>query len=219
MPTNVQTTSSAIVINRTLRNTYQLLSATLLFSGLMAYLSMYLRLPYFGLLITLGGYFGLLFLVAKLRNSAFGILAVFALTGFMGLTLGPIVGAYTTAFSNGAELVGMAMTGTAVIFLSLSFYAISSQKDFSFMSGFLTAGIVVAFLAGIAAYFFQMPALSLAVSSAFILLMSGLILYETSNIIHGGETNYIMATVTLYISIYNLFLSLLHLLGVFSGDD
>ena len=219
MPTNVQATSSAIVINRTLRNTYQLLSATLLFSGLMAYLSMYLRLPYFGLLITLGGYFGLLFLVAKLRNSAFGILAVFALTGFMGLTLGPIVGAYTTAFSNGAELVGMAMTGTAVIFLSLSFYAITSQKDFSFMSGFLTAGIVVAFLAGIAAYFFQMPALSLAVSSAFILLMSGLILYETSNIIHGGETNYIMATVTLYISIYNLFLSLLHLLGVFSGDD
>ena len=219
MPTNVQTTSSAIVINRTLRNTYQLLSATLLFSGLMAYLSMYLRLPYFGLLITLGGYFGLLFLVTKLRNSAFGILAVFALTGFMGLTLGPIVGAYTTAFSNGAELVGMAMTGTAVIFLSLSFYAITSQKDFSFMSGFLTAGIVVVFLAGIAAYFFQMPALSLAVSSAFILLMSGLILYETSNIIHGGETNYIMATVTLYISIYNLFLSLLHLLGVFSGDD
>jgi len=219
MPTNVQTTSNAIVINRTLRNTYQLLSATLLFSGLMAYLSMYLRLPYFGLLITLGGYFGLLFLVAKLRNSAFGILAVFALTGFMGLTLGPIVGAYTTAFSNGAELVGMAMTGTAVIFLSLSFYAITSQKDFSFMSGFLTAGIVVAFLAGIAAYFFQMPALSLAVSSAFILLMSGLILYETSNIIHGGETNYIMATVTLYISIYNLFLSLLHLLGVFSGND
>jgi len=219
MPTNVQATSSSIVINRTLRNTYQLLSATLLFSGLMAYLSMYLRLPYFGLLITLGGYFGLLFLVAKLRNSAFGILAVFALTGFMGLTLGPIVVAYTTAFSNGAELVGMAMTGTAAIFLSLSFYAITSQKDFSFMSGFLTAGIVVAFLAGIAAYFFQMPALSLAVSSAFILLMSGLILYETSNIIHGGETNYIMATVTLYISIYNLFLSLLHLLGVFSGDD
>jgi len=219
MPTNIQATSSSIVINRTLRNTYQLLSATLLFSGLMAYLSMYLRLPYFGLLITLGGYFGLLFLVAKLRNSAFGILAVFALTGFMGLTLGPIVGAYTTAFSNGAELVGMAMTGTAAIFLSLSFYAITSQKDFSFMSGFLTAGIVVAFLAGIAAYFFQMPALSLAVSSAFILLMSGLILYETSNIIHGGETNYIMATVTLYISIYNLFLSLLHLLGVFSGDD
>tara|TARA_B110000305_G_scaffold160206_1_gene177270 strand:- start:1511 stop:2170 length:660 start_codon:yes stop_codon:yes gene_type:complete len=219
MPINLQTASRSIEINRTLKSTYQLLSATLLFSGMMAYLSMYLKLPYFGILITLGGYFGLLFLVAKLRNSAGGILAVFALTGFMGLTLGPIVGAYTTTFSNGAELVAMAMTGTAAIFLSLSFYAITSQKDFSFMSGFLTAGIIVAFLGGIAAYFFQMPALSLAVSAAFILLMSGLILFETSNIIHGGETNYIMATVTLYISIYNLFLSLLHLLGVFSGDD
>ena len=219
MPTNVQTTSSSITINRTLRNTYQLLSATLLFSGLMAYLSMYLNLPYFGLLITLGGYFGLLFLVTKLRNSASGILAVFALTGFMGLTLGPIISAYTMAFSNGSELVAMAMTGTAAIFLSLSFYAIVSQKDFSFLAGFLTAGIIVAFLAGIAAYFFQIPVLSLTVSAAFILLMSGLILYETSNIIHGGETNYIMATVTLYISIYNLFLSLLQLLGVFSGND
>ena len=219
MPTNVQTSSSSIAINRTLRNTYQLLSATLLFSGLMAYLSMYLNLPYFGLLITLGGYFGLLFLVTKLRNSASGILAVFALTGFMGLTLGPIIGAYTAAFSNGSELVAMAMTGTAAIFLSLSFYAIVSQKDFSFLAGFLTAGIIVAFLAGIAAYFFQIPVLSLTVSAAFILLMSGLILYETSNIIHGGETNYIMATVTLYISIYNLFLSLLQLLGVFSGND
>jgi len=218
MRTNVQTTNT-IVINRTLRNTYQLLSATLLFSGLMAFLSMSLNFPYLGIWITLGGYFGLLFLVTKLRNSAAGILAVFALTGFMGLTLGPIIGIYTTAFSNGAELVAMAMTGTAAIFLSLSFYALYSQKDFSFLSGFLTAGIVVAFLAGIAAYFFQIPTLALTVSTAFILLMSGLILFETSNIIRGGETNYIMATVTLYISIYNLFLSLIHLLGIFSGDD
>jgi len=218
MRTNVQTTN-AIVINRTLRNTYQLLSATLLFSGLMAFLSMSLNFPYLGIWITLGGYFGLLFLVTKLRNSAAGIIAVFALTGFMGLTLGPIIGIYTTAFSNGTELVAMAMTGTAAIFLSLSFYALYSQRDFSFMSGFLTAGIVVAFLAGIAAYFFQIPTLALTVSAAFILLMSGLILFETSNIIRGGETNYIMATVTLYISIYNLFLSLIHLLGVFSGDD
>jgi len=218
MRTNVQTTN-AIVINRTLRNTYQLLSATLLFSGLMAFLSMSLNFPYLGIWITLGGYFGLLFLVTKLRNSAAGIFAVFALTGFMGLTLGPIIGIYTTAFSNGAEFVAMAMTGTAAIFLSLSFYALYSLKDFSFLSGFLTAGIVVAFLAGIAAYFFQIPTLALTVSAAFILLMSGLILFETSNIIRGGETNYIMATVTLYISIYNLFLSLIHLLGIFSGDD
>ncbi len=219
MRSNVQTTTKAIVINRTLRSTYQLLAATLLFSGLMAFLSMSLELPYFGIWITLGGYFGLLFLVTKLRNSASGILAVFALTGFMGLTLGPIISAYTSFFSNGAELVTMAMTGTAAIFLSLSFYAIYSQKDFSFLSGFLTAGIIVAFLAGIAAYFFNIPTLSLTVSAAFILLMSGLILFETSNIIRGGETNYIMATVTLYISIYNLFLSLLQILGVFSGED
>jgi len=220
MNTNVSTTTSRrIVINRVLKNTYQLLSATLLFSGLMAYTSMYLNLPHFGLIITLVGYFGLLFLVTKLRNSALGILAVFALTGFMGLTLGPIISAYTSAFSNGAELVAMAMTGTGVIFLTLSFYALASGKDFSFMSGFLAAGIIVAFLAGIAAIIFSIPALSLAVSAAFILLMSGLILFETSNIIHGGETNYIMATVTLFISIYNLFLSLLHLLGIFSGED
>ena len=219
MRTNVQTTTNTIVINRTLRNTYQLLSATLLFSGLMAFLSMSLNFPYLGIWITLGGYFGLLFLVAKLRNSAAGIFAVFALTGFMGLTLGPIIGIYTTAFSNGTELVAMAMTGTATIFLSLSFYALYSQKDFSFMSGFLTAGILVAFLAALAAYFFQIPTLALTVSAVFILLMSGLILFETSNIIRGGETNYIMATVTLYVSIYNLFLSLIHLLGVFSGDD
>ena len=219
MRSNVQTTTKAIVINRTLRSTYQLLAATLLFSGLMAFISMSLELPYFGIWITLGGYFGLLFLVTKLRNSASGILAVFALTGFMGLTLGPIISAYTSFFSNGAELVTMAMTGTAAIFLSLSFYAIYSQKDFSFLSGFLTAGIIVAFLAGIAAYFFNIPTLSLTVSAAFILLMSGLILFETSSIIRGGETNYIMATVTLYISIYNLFLSLLQILGFFSGED
>ena len=125
MNSNVQTASNAIVVNRTLRNTYQLLSATLLFSGVMAYVSMAINFPHLGLM-TLLGYFGLLFLVTKLRNSAYGILAVFALTGFMGLTLGPIISFYTTAFSNGAELVAMAMTGTAVIFASLSVYALVS---------------------------------------------------------------------------------------------
>lgn len=217
--TQTQVREARASINSVLRNTYQLLSATLLFSGLMAYVSMALNLPPFGLIITLVGYFGLLFVVNKLKNSSLGLLAVFALTGFMGLTLGPIVNSYVAAFSNGAELVAMAMSGTGFIFLSLSFYAITSGKNFNFMSGFLTVGILVAFLAGIGAYFFEIPALSLAVSAAFVLLMSGLILYETSNIIHGGETNYIMATVMLFLSIYNLFLSLLHLLGVFSGED
>ena len=209
---SIQKTQS-IVINRVLRNTYQLLSVCLLFSGLMAYIAMSLNLPYFGLLITLGGYFGLLFLTHKLQNSVWGILCVFALTGFMGLTLGPIINAYTAHFANGSQLVAMAMAGTAVVFLTLSTYALISKRDFSFMSGFLTVGIIVAFLAGLAGYFLHIPSLSLAVSAAFILLMSGLILYETSQIIHGGQTNYILATVTLFVSIYNLFLSLLHLLG------
>ncbi len=213
-----RTTTNALATNKVLRSTYQLLSLTLLFSGLMAFVSMYLQLPHFGW-FTLIGYFALLFLTAKLKNSAWGLLSVFALTGFMGLTLGPVINAYLTHFANGAELVMLAMTGTGVIFLTLSFYARVSQKDFSFLSGFLTAGILVAFIAAIANIFLAIPVLSLVVSSAFIILMCGLILFETSNIIHGGETNYIMATITLYVSIYNLFLSLLHLLGVFGGEE
>lgn len=211
--------SRSVRLNRVLVNTYQLLSATLIFSGLMAYLSMYLKLPHFGLLITLGGYFGLLYLTNKLKNSAGGILAVFALTGFMGLTLGPMLSFYIGAFSNGAELISMAMAGTGLIFLTLSFYVITSGKDFSFMGGMLMVGLVVVILALIANYFMQIPALSLTISSVVILLMSGFILYETSNIIHGGETNYIMATVSLFISIFNIFVHLLSILGIFSGDD
>ncbi|NOX09264.1 MAG: Bax inhibitor-1/YccA family protein [Gammaproteobacteria bacterium] len=204
--------------HKVLRNTYMLLSMTLLFSGFTAGMSMTFNLPHPGFIITLVGYFGLLFLTTKFRNSSLGILCVFALTGFMGLTLGPIIQAYLN-FPNGAEIVTMAMAGTGVIFLTLSAYAITSRRDFSFMGSFLMVGIIVAFLAGIAAFFFSMPGLSLAVSAMFVLLMSGLILYQTSSILNGGETNYIMATVTLYITIYNLFTSLLHLLGAFSSDD
>ena len=210
---------SVLATNRVIRNTYTLLSMTLLFSALTAGVSVALNLPHPGLLITLVGYFGLLFLTAKFRNSGLGILFVFALTGFMGLTLGPIISAYLTMFSNGSQLVMMAMGGTGAIFLGLSGYALTTRKDFSFMGGFLMVGILVAFLAGIGAAIFSIPGLSLAVSAMFVLLMSGLILYQTSQIIHGGETNYIMATVTLYVRIYNLFLSLLHLLGAFSADD
>jgi modulator of FtsH protease len=196
-----------------------LLSMTLLFSALMAGVSATLNLPHPGLIITLVGYFGLLFLTSKFQNSSLGLVFVFALTGFMGYTLGPIISSYLTMFSNGSELVMMAMGGTGVIFLGLSGYALTTRKDFSFMGASLMIGILVAFLAGLAAIFFNMPALSLGVSVMFILLMSGLILYETSNIIHGGETNYIMATVTLFVSIFNLFTSLLHLLGAFAGED
>jgi modulator of FtsH protease len=208
-----------LATNKMLRNTYMLLSMTLLFSALTAGLSMTLNLPHPGILITLVGYFGLLFLTAKLRNSVWGLVSIFALTGFMGLTLGPIINMYLHTFTNGDQLVMTALGGTGVIFLGLSGYALTTRKDFSFMAGFLMVGVLVAFLAGLGAIFFTIPALSLAVSAMFILLMGGMILFETSNIVHGGETNYIMATISLYVSIYNLFLSLLQLLGVFGGDE
>ncbi|MGD8743813.1 MAG: Bax inhibitor-1/YccA family protein [Granulosicoccaceae bacterium] len=218
-----QTSESVLATNKVIRNTYLLLSMTLLFSALTAGISMVLNLPHPGLVITLVGYFGLLFLTSKLRNSVWGIASVFALTGFMGLTLGPIISAYVQVFSNGAQLVMMALGGTGVIFLGLSGYALTTRKDFSFMGGFLMIGILVAFLAGLAAavlpmFGISLPGLALAVSAMFILLMGGVILYETSQLIHGGETNYIMATVSLYVAIYNLFLSLLHLLGALAGE-
>jgi len=219
----LSTTSSArpsvLETNRVLRNTYMLLSMTLLFSAAMAGLAVHYNWPPLGMLITLVGYFGLLFLTQWLSNSAWGLLSVFALTGFMGLTLGPIINLYLTNFANGHQLVMLAMGGTGAIFLGLSGYVLTTRKDFSFMGGFLMVGILVAFLAGLGAAIFSIPALSLAVSAMFILLMSGMILYQTSEIIHGGETNYILATISLYVTIYNLFVSLLQLLGIFGGDD
>ena len=215
----LQPASSAVEYNKVLRNTYGLLSATLLFSGAIAGLSMALSWPHPGLVITLVGYFGLLFLTSRFRNSGLGLLFVFALTGFMGLTLGPIIDFYLTTVRNGSQVVATALGGTGIIFLGLSAYALRTRKDFSFLGGMLFAGILVAFIAGLGAIVFGIPALSLAVSAMFILLMSGLILYQTSQILHGGETNYVMATITLYIAIYNLFLSLLQILGIFGGDD
>ena len=209
---------SVLASNKVIRNTYMLLSMTLLFSAITAATSVALGLPHPGLIITLVGYFGLLFLTTKLRDSAWGLLSVFGLTGFMGYTLGPIVSHYL-GLPNGGQTVMMAMAGTAAIFLGLSAYALTTRKDFSFMGGFLMVGILVAFLAGLGAIFFQVPALSLTVSAAFVLLMSGLILYETSNIIHGGETNYVMATVSLFVSIFNLFTSLLQLLGFANSSE
>jgi modulator of FtsH protease len=212
------TRTSTLASNRMLRNTYALLALTLLFSAATAGISMTLNLPHPGLLLTLAGYFGLLFLTTRYRNSGIGLAMVFALTGFMGYTLGPILNAYL-AMPNGSQVVMTAMGGTGVIFLALSGYVLTTRKDFSFMGGFLMVGILVAFLAGLGALFFEMPGLSLAVSSMFVLLMAGLILYETSNILHGGETNYVMATVTLYVSIFNLFTSLLHLLGFMNDGE
>jgi modulator of FtsH protease len=212
-------TGTAVEINKVLRNTYALLSLTLLFSAVMAGVSMSLNWPHPGMMITLVGYFGLLFLTTKLRNSAWGILSVFALTGFMGVTLGPIINMYLYRFGNGSEIVMMALGGTGVIFLAMSGLALTSKRDFSFLGKFLMIGILVAFFAGLANIFLGIPALGLAVSSMFVMLMAGLILYQTQQIVQGGETNYIMATVTLFVSLFNLFTSLLHLLGMGFGED
>ena len=213
-----QQVARALTTNKVIRNTYMLLSATLLFSAFTAMASVALKLPHPGLIITLIGYFGMLFLTAKFRNSGLGLGLVFALTGFMGYTLGPIVSHYL-GLPNGGQTVAAAMGMTAAVFLGLSGYALVSRKNFSFMGGFLMAGIIAGFVASLGAVFFDLPALSLAVSAIFVLLMSGLILYETSNIIHGGETNYIMATVTLFVAIFNLFTSLLHLLGFMNSNE
>ncbi len=209
---------SVLATNKVIRNTYLLLSLTLAFAAVMAGVAVALNLPHPGILLTLVGYFGLLFAVHKLQNSGWGIATVFALTGFMGYTLGPIVSRYL-GLPNGGEVVMQAMGATAVLFVGLSGYALATRKDFSFMGGFLTVGVLVAFVAGLVAVFFEIPALSLTVSASFVLLMSGLILYETSNIIHGGETNYVLATVTLFVSIFNLFTSLLQLFGFMSSEE
>lgn len=209
----------ALADNKVLRNTYWLLSLTLMFSGAMAGMSMALNLPHPGLIITLVGYFGLLFLTERNKNSGLGLLFVFALTGFMGYTLGPIINSYVKFVPNGDQLVMTALGGTGIIFVGLSAYALASGKRYSHWGAGLTVGILLAFVAAIANIWLQMPALALTVSSLFTLLMCGLILYQTAEIVHGGETNYISATVTLFVSIYNLFLSLLHLLTAFSGND
>lgn len=216
--TMLQSRTAVLSPNKLIRNTYTLLSMTLLFSATTAGFSMAFNLPHPGMIVTLVGYFGLLFLTHKLRNSAWGLAAVFALTGFMGLTLGPIIQLYL-GLPNGGQTVMTALGGTGVIFLGLSAYALTTRKDFSFLGGFLMVGILVAFLGSLAAVLFSLPVVGLAMSAMFILLMSGYILYQTSQLVHGGEDNYILATVSLYVSIYNLFLSLLHILGVFNSDE
>ena len=223
-PRMISATVPTLAMNRVLRNTYALLALTLLFSAFTAGLSMVFNWPYPGLVLTLVGYFGLLFLTSRFRDSGWGLLCVFALTGFMGITLGPIINYYLIAVHNGAQLVATALGMTGGIFLVLSGYVLTTRRDFSFMGGMLMVGILVAFLSGlglvVASMFgMEVSGAMLGISALFVLLMCGLILYQTSAIIHGGETNYIMATVTLYVSLYNLFTSLLHLLAAFGGDD
>ncbi len=213
-----QDRSTALATNSLIRNTYTLLSMTLLFSAFVAYVSFALRLPTPGIIISLVGMFGLLFLTSKLRNSAWGLVSVFGFTGFMGYTLGPMLTAYVGTYVNGTELIVMSMTGTAAVFIGLSLYALSSRKDFSFMGGFLMVGLILVIIAGIANIFLQIPALSLTISGVAVMVMSGLILFDTSRMVHGGETNYIMMTINLFLDIYLLFVHLLNLLGALSGE-
>jgi modulator of FtsH protease len=209
---------SAIGTNKVLKNTYMLLGLTLLFSAVTAGISMAVGLGQGAALILMLVGFGLLFVVNRTADSSKGLLAIFAFTGVMGASIGPMLNFYL-AMPNGPALVMQALGGTAVVFFGLSAYALTTRKDFSYMGGFLMVGLLVAVVAMIANIFLAIPALSLTISAAVVMIMSGLILFDTSRIINGGETNYIRATVSLYLNIYNLFVHLLHLLTAMGGDD
>jgi modulator of FtsH protease len=209
---------SSLAVNKVLKNTYMLLGLTLAFSALTAAFAMASNAAPVNIWVMLIGFYGLLFLTHKMANSAWGLLCVFALTGFMGYTLGPILG-YYMASANGSQLVMTALGGTAFIFFGLSAYALISKKDFSFLSGFMMAGFLVILAAVVANIFLHNPALQLALSAAFMLFSSAAILVQTGAIINGGERTYILATVTLYVSLYNIFLSVLNLLTAFGGDE
>lgn len=205
--------------NKVLRNTYSLLALTLLFSAMTAGLSMTLNMGVGANLVSfIGSMILIWFVLPRTANSSMGIAVVFAITGLLGFGLGPLLTHYL-AFSNGSQIVATAMGGTGVIFLALSGYVLTTKRDFSFLGGMLVAGFIIVLLAAVVNIFAGIPALGLAISAIVIFIMSGFILYDTSRIINGGETNYIMATVGIYLSIYNIFTSLLHLLGAFGGSD
>jgi|TARA_B110000459_G_scaffold200806_1_gene250053 modulator of FtsH protease len=212
----IQSTALDPAVAKVLRSTYLLLAATMGFSAIMAGVSMAINAPFFGLW-TLLPYVLCLWMTEKNKNNASGILWVFALTGWLGFTLGPILNMYMAA--RGAEPIMLALGSTALIFFAASAYVLTTRKNLSFMTGFLMTGILVAFIASIANYFLQIPVLSLTISAVFALLSSAMIMWQTSAIIHGGERNYISATVTLFVMIYNLFLSLLQIFGIMGSDD
>ena len=208
---------SLLSTHKVLRNTYFLLGLTMAFSAVVAYISMRLNLPYPNLIVLLVGFYGLLFVTNRLANSAWGILAAFAFTGFMGYTIGPILNVYV---ARGMEdLIMLAFAGTAIVFFACSAYVLTTKKDMSFLSTAIFSLFIVLLLGIVASFFFQIPALAVGISALFVVFSTMTILYETSNIIHGGETNYIRATVSIYVSIYNLFISLLRLLSIFSSNE
>lgn len=206
--------AGALAVNKLIRNTYILLSMTLLFSAFTAAVSVFLRMPPMTYLVSVILAFILIwFALPRTANSSAGLGVVFAITGLLGFSLGPILSMYL-AMSNGPSIIATALGGTGVIFLALSGYALTTRKDFSFMGGFLFVGLLVALAAALANIFLSIPALSLAVSAAIILVMSGFILFDTSRMIHGGPGNYVLMTVSLYLNIFNIFISLLQLLGI-----
>lgn len=214
----VSSSHSAVEMNKVLKNTYMLLSATLIFSALMAAISVFIAVPpMVSMICSIAAIVLVWFVLPRTANSEKGILTVFAFTGLLGFGLGPILNQYLN-MQGGAQIIAQALGGTGIIFFALSTYVMTTKKDFSFLAGFLMMGMIVVLLASIAGIFFHMPALQLAISAAVIFIMSGFILFETSQIIHGGQTNYILATASLYLSIYNIFVSLLHILGVMSDD-
>jgi modulator of FtsH protease len=213
----VRSKESIIGMHSVLRKTYFLLSLTLLFSAITAGISMSMHLRP-GILITLAGMFGLSFLTQKLRYSPWGIAAIFAFTGFLGLTLGPILDAVMHSYTNGSQIVMSALGATGLIFFTLSGYVLTTRKNFSYLGGFLFIATMVVFLGSIASIFLKMPVFTLLISGAFALISSAYIMFTTSELINGGEDSYIMATASLFVSIFNLFVSLVQILGVFSGN-
>jgi modulator of FtsH protease len=214
----LQTVENTVEVNRVLRNTYLLLSLTLLFSAACSWYAMSINARPVGIFILLVGMFGLYFLTYATRKSGWGILSIFAYTGFMGYVLGPILNMYIKGFSNGPQIIITALGATGVVFVGLSAYTLISRKNFSYLGGAIAIGALLAFLVGIGAALFNLPMLQLMVSGAFALISAGYILFTTSSIINGGERNYILATVTLYVAIFNLFVSLLNILGALSGN-
>jgi modulator of FtsH protease len=209
---------SVLATNKLVRNTYALLSMTLLFSAMTATFAMISGAAPVNPLISIVVMLGTLFALHKSQNSAWCLPLVFFFTGFLGYTAGPIVNFYL-ALPNGGEIVATALALTGAMFLGLSSYALISQRDFSFMRGFLLIGLVLIVIASLANIFLAIPALQLTISAVGVLVFSGLILFDTSRMIHGGEQNYVMVAVGLYLSIYNLFMMLLQLIGVFSSND
>ncbi|MBN1684416.1 MAG: Bax inhibitor-1/YccA family protein [Gammaproteobacteria bacterium] len=207
-----------LATNTVLRKTYALLGLTLVFSAITAGLAMVLNAPPVNPILMLVGYFGLLFLTMGLRNSVWGLVSIFAFTGFMGYTLGPVLNFYIHAFSNGNQLVMTAFGATGLIFFGLSAYALTTKKSFNYLGAFLATAVTIAFIAALVSIFVNIPVLNLLIAGAFALISSGYILFQTSLIINGGETNYIMATITLYVSLLNLFLSLLQIFAAFAGN-